>query len=97
LPNLGTEIVKRSDRAKGFVPLPKRWIVERTIAWLNRCRRLATAFYRSVFAPSLASWLIRADDPDARRKFADRLELSLTQRIKHEPAPLNSSGGDDAQ
>jgi transposase len=41
LPNLGTEIVKRSDRAKGFVPLPKRWIGERTIAWLNRCRRLA--------------------------------------------------------
>jgi len=23
------------------VVLPKRWIVERTIAWLNRCRRLA--------------------------------------------------------
>jgi putative transposase len=41
LPNIETEIVKRSDRAKGFVPLPKRWIVERTIAWLNRCRRLA--------------------------------------------------------
>jgi transposase len=41
LPNLKTEIVKRSDRVKGFVVLPKRWIVERTIAWLNRCRRLA--------------------------------------------------------
>lgn len=41
LPGLETEIVKRSDHAKGFVPLPKRWIVERTIAWLNRCRRLA--------------------------------------------------------
>ena len=41
LPFLKTEIVKRSDLAKGFVPLPKRWIVERTIAWLNRCRRLA--------------------------------------------------------
>ena len=41
LPQLKTEIVKRSDRAKGFVVLPKRWIVERTIAWLNRCRRLA--------------------------------------------------------
>ncbi len=38
---LETEIVKRSDRQKGFVVLPKRWIVERTIAWLNRCRRLA--------------------------------------------------------
>lgn len=35
------EIVKRSDAAKGFAVLPKRWIVERTIAWLNRCRRLA--------------------------------------------------------
>ena len=35
------EIVKRSDRAKGFAVLPKRWIVERTIGWLNRCRRLA--------------------------------------------------------
>jgi transposase len=41
LPHLKAEIVKRSDHAKGFVVLPKRWIVERTIAWLNRCRRLA--------------------------------------------------------
>jgi transposase len=40
-PDLGIEIVKRSDKVKGFVALPKRWIVERTIAWLNRCRRLA--------------------------------------------------------
>jgi transposase len=36
LPGLETEIVRRSDHAKGFVRLPKRWIVERTIAWLNR-------------------------------------------------------------
>lgn len=35
------EIVKRSDTAKGFTVLPKRWLVERTIGWLNRCRRLA--------------------------------------------------------
>ena len=41
LPCVGLEIVKRSDHAKGFVVLPKRWIVERSIAWLNRCRRLA--------------------------------------------------------
>jgi transposase len=38
---INVEIVKRSDTGK-FVVLPKRWIVERTIAWLNRCRRLAT-------------------------------------------------------
>jgi putative transposase len=41
LPYLEIEIVKRSDQTKGFVVLPKRWIVERTIGWLNRCRRLA--------------------------------------------------------
>jgi transposase len=35
------ESVKRSDQATGFTVLPKRWIIERTIAWLNRCRRLA--------------------------------------------------------
>ena len=40
LPQLETEIIKRSDHAKGVV-LPRRWVVERTIAWLNRCRRLA--------------------------------------------------------
>jgi len=39
--NVEVEIVKRSDAAKGFAVLPKRWIVERTFAWLNRCRRLA--------------------------------------------------------
>jgi transposase len=37
---INVEIVKRSDVGT-FVVLPKRWIVERTIAWLNRCRRLA--------------------------------------------------------
>src|SRR5207244_12652017 len=41
LPQLETEIVKRSNRTKGFVVLPRRWIVERHFAWLNRCRRLA--------------------------------------------------------
>ena len=41
LRRVNLEIVKRSDAAKGFVVLPKRWIIERTIAWLNRCRRLA--------------------------------------------------------
>lgn len=38
-------VVKRSDRAiTGFVVLPKRWIVERTLGWLNRSRRLAKDF-----------------------------------------------------
>ena len=37
------EIVSRGG-AEGFVPLAKRWIVERTFAWLGRCRRLAKDF-----------------------------------------------------
>jgi len=41
MPMLAIEIVKRRDNAKGFVVEPQRWIVERTIGWLNRCRRLA--------------------------------------------------------
>jgi putative transposase len=35
------EIVKRSDDVSGFVVLPKRWIVERTLGWLGRYRRLS--------------------------------------------------------
>ena len=38
IPGMSVEIVKRSDRASGFEVLPKRWVVERTIGWLNRCR-----------------------------------------------------------
>lgn len=35
------QIVKRCDDAKGFVVLPKRWIVERTFGWFGRYRRLS--------------------------------------------------------
>ena len=35
------EIVKRPEGSKGFLLLPKRWVVERTFAWLGRYRRLS--------------------------------------------------------
>lgn len=35
------EIVKRPDDLKGFAVLPRRWVVERTFAWLSRYRRLS--------------------------------------------------------
>ncbi len=38
---VNVETVKRSDHAKGFVVLPKRWVVERSFSWLNRCQHLA--------------------------------------------------------
>jgi len=38
------EIVKRPAEQVGFLVLPRRWVVERTIAWINRCRRLSKDF-----------------------------------------------------
>jgi len=38
--NTRLEIVRRADQQKGFKVLPKRWIVERTFAWLTQARRL---------------------------------------------------------
>ena len=44
LPRLSIEMVKRFDQANGFVVLPMRWVVQRTLAWLNRCGCLAKDF-----------------------------------------------------
>lgn len=50
------EIVKRSDKAEGFEVLPRRWVVERTFAWLNRCRRLAKDWEKSI--QSAEAWIL---------------------------------------
>jgi putative transposase len=34
-------VVSKPEGQQGFVPLPKRWVIERTFAWLKRCRRLS--------------------------------------------------------
>jgi transposase len=52
-------VVKRTDRAvEGFVVLPKRWIVERTLGWLNRARRLAKDFEAKI--ESAKAWVMLA-------------------------------------
>jgi putative transposase len=48
------EIIRRCDTAKGFKVLPRRWVVERTFAWLGRCRRLAKDWDRSI--ESATAW-----------------------------------------
>jgi len=48
------EVVKRTDPHR-FVVLPKRWIVERTLAWISRNRRLARDFER--YAPTGAAFI----------------------------------------
>ena len=52
------QIIKRSDAAQGFEVLPGRWVVERTLAWLNRCRRLAKDFEATV--ESATMWTLAA-------------------------------------
>ncbi|WP_022674702.1 IS5 family transposase, partial [Novosphingobium sp. B-7] len=52
------EIIKRSDTAKGFEVLPRRWVVERTFAWLGRCRRLAKDWETST--ASSTAWALIA-------------------------------------
>jgi transposase len=41
-------IVKCSAEAAGFQLLPRRWVVERTFAWLGRCRRLVKDFEATI-------------------------------------------------
>lgn len=48
LPHLARALGKRSDAAQGFVVLPQRWIVERTIAGLPRCRSLAKDYWKTL-------------------------------------------------
>lgn len=52
------EIVKRSNGAKGFEVLPRRWVIERTFAWLGRCRRLAKDWEKTI--QSAEAWLLIA-------------------------------------
>ena len=40
-PGIALEVVKLSNAKRGFVLLPRRWVVERSFAWMARCRRLA--------------------------------------------------------
>ena len=48
------EVVKLPEAKKGFVLLPRRWVVERTFGWLGRFRRLARDYER--LATALAGW-----------------------------------------
>lgn len=62
------EIVRRSNKAKGFEVIPRRWVVERTFAWLGRCRRLAKDWEKSI--QSAESWLLIAHIKLVTRRLA---------------------------
>jgi putative transposase len=52
------EIVTRTERVGTFKPEPKRWVVERTFAWIGRNRRLAKDFERTI--ASAEAWFLIA-------------------------------------
>lgn len=68
VPVLRMEIVKRTDDMKGFVVLPRRWVVERTFSWLGRNRRLAKDFEN--LAQTLAAFVAIASIQIALRRLA---------------------------
>ena len=68
VPLLRMEIVKRSDDVKGFVVVPRRWVVERTFSWLGRNRRLAKDL--EDLADTLATFVTLASIQLARRRLA---------------------------
>ena len=68
VPRLRLEIVKRSDDIKGFVVLPRRWVVERTFSWFGRNRRLSKDFEN--LAETLAIFVTLASIQLALRRFA---------------------------
>lgn len=51
-------VVKLTEAKKGFVLLPKRWVVERSFAWMTRCRRLVKDYER--YAATLAGFHVVA-------------------------------------
>ena len=57
-----------SDRAAAFEVLPRRWVVERTFAWLGRCRRLANDFETTIARAT--AWVLVAHSRTLARRLA---------------------------
>jgi putative transposase len=62
------EIVTRSQSVGTFKAEPKRWVVERTLAWLNRCRRLSKDFEATI--ASAEAWVLLASIRVLSRRLA---------------------------
>ena len=76
VPVLRMEIVKRSDDMKGFIVLPRRWVVERTLAWITRHRRTVRDYERlPAHHETYISWL---------------MIIVMTRRLARTPGPART-------
>jgi putative transposase len=74
--NTTVEVVRKKPDQTGFVVLPKRWVVERTLAWIMACRRLcrdyerrtdtSESFIQWAMIKKMSRWLARRSDTDRR-------------------------------
>lgn len=78
------EIVRRQKDQQGFVVLARRWVVERTIAWVNRCRRLSKDFERllknsaaMIYWASIQRMLRRLAPPASQERPYERKAVAL--------------------
>ncbi len=86
---LRLEIVKRTDAVKGFVVLPRRWVVERTFSWFGRNRRLAKDYEN--LAKTLAAFLtLAAIQLTIRRLVSVRTQKVFRSSFANDAASLPS-------
>ena len=84
------EVIRRCDDTKGFKLLPRRWVVERTFAWLGRCRRLAKDWETSI--ESSTAWALRSTEKGKEgRKAEHHTQEGATQVL----APPRGNGRDN--
>lgn len=86
---LAIEIVNRSDTHR-FVALPRRWLAERTIAWLSRRRRLAKGWEATI--ASSEAWLLIASVRRMTRRIAKLESWVGLLEVKLPPARSSTSG-----
>jgi putative transposase len=80
------QVVKRSDKEKGFKVVPKRWVVERTFGWLGRYRRLSKDYERwpgtseAMIQMAMIHIMVRRLEPTRQYPLASQNEGSATSQ-----------------
>ena len=92
VPLLRMGIIRRSDNVRGFVVLPRRWVVERTFSWFGRNRRLAKDFENP--AKTLATFVTLACIQLALRRLARAQIVNLANHrfASHDGEGLQTNG-----